>query len=120
VHLCVGVRAGGLASADKVNKTSFPKIQDKGDISASVTFSAQIKFSLLPDKDGSVSVTGVACGFKITNFDIRVLSGNNKTMFKMLIGVFQGKLTESVGECTDSSLPVYLQLARYPDRRHYE
>ena len=49
-----------------MNKTSFPKVQDKGEASASVVFSAQIKFSLFPDEDGSVEVKDVACGFKIT------------------------------------------------------
>jgi hypothetical protein len=81
-----------------VNKTSFPKIIDKGDLSSAVTFSCQLKFSLLPDEDGSVTVTNVACGFKITQFDVKVLTGANKSLFKMLIGVFKSKLTETVGE----------------------
>ena len=84
--------------ADKVNKTTFPKITDKGDLSSAVTFSAQLKFSLLPDDDGSVTVANVACGFKITQFDCKVLTGANKSLFKMLIGVFKAKLTETVGE----------------------
>ena len=85
------------AFTDKVNKTSFPKIIDKGDLSSAVTFSCQLKFSLLPDEDGSVTVTNVACGFKITQFDVKVLTGANKSLFKMLIGVFKTKLTETVG-----------------------
>ena len=92
--------------ADKVNKTTFPKIIDKGDLSSAVTFSAQLKFSLLPDDDGSVTVANVACGFKITQFDCKVLTGANKSLFKMLIGVFKAKLTETVGElvaCVQSS-----------------
>jgi len=80
----------------KVNKTSFPKVQDKGEASASVVFSAQIKFSLFPDEDGSVEVKDVACGFKITSLDVKVLSGNLKMLYKMLVSVFQEKLTSSV------------------------
>ena len=79
-----------------MNKTSFPKVQDKGEASASVVFSAQIKFSLFPDKDGSVEVKDVACGFKITSLDVKVLSGNLKMLYKMLVSVFQEKLTSSV------------------------
>ena len=79
-----------------MNKTSFPKVQDKGEASASVVFSAQIKFSLFPDEDGSVEVKDVACGFKITSLDVKVLSGNLKMLYKMLVSVFQEKLTSSV------------------------
>ena len=79
-----------------MNKTSFPKVQDKGEASASVVFSAQIKFSLFPDEDGSVEVKDVACGFKITSLDVKVLSGNLKMLYKMLVNVFQEKLTSSV------------------------
>lgn len=93
-----------------MNKTTFPKIIDKGDISSAVTFSAQLKFSLLPDDDGSVTVANVACGFKITQFDCKVLTGANKSLFKMLIGVFKAKLTETVGELVALSRSSWLPL----------
>ena len=61
-----------------------------------ITFSAQVKFSLEPDEDGSVKVERVACGFTINTLDVRVLSGNHKTLFGMIIGVFSSKLTSAV------------------------
>ena len=47
-----------------------------------------MKFSLIPDEDGSVNVTGVACGFKITNLDVKILSGGYASLYKMLLSVF--------------------------------
>jgi hypothetical protein len=45
--------------ANQVNKTSFPSLVDKGQASGAITFSAQVKFSLEPDEDGSVQVKRV-------------------------------------------------------------
>jgi hypothetical protein len=65
---CIIVHISGITAAlsnfkFKVNKKSFPSICDKGQASGKVTFTAQIKFSLEPDTDGSVSVTSATNTF---------------------------------------------------------
>lgn len=38
----------------------------------------------------------VAAGFKITNLDVLILSGSYKTLFKMLLSIFEARLKDAL------------------------
>lgn len=91
------------------DKTTFPKVTDVGEATATATFDAFVKFDIVVDDD-AITVDQVEAEVTIGELPVDVLGGKHKFLYNMLLSLFSAKVKEAVGseikQQVDASIPM--------------